>query len=126
MVLVVDDHRDTASLLTKLLRRSGIPADFVTSGRDALDSLGHDPPKLVILDVMMPEMNGIDTLRAMRNDRAYDGVSVMMYSADAAHDRMKEAMREGAQLYVVKGSIGWVALVESVQLLIGEKANPTE
>ena len=46
--------------------------------------------------------------------------------ADAAHDRMKEAMRAGAQLYVVKGTIGWAALVESVQLLLGGKSNPTE
>ena len=121
MVLVVDDHPDTCVLLTKLLRLSGLETEFVTSGPDALRFLGLKVPRLVILDVMMPDMDGIDTLRAIRKVSAYDDVSVMMYSADAAHDRMTEAMRAGAQLYVGTGPIGWDAFVESVRLLINDK-----
>jgi two-component system chemotaxis response regulator CheY len=64
---------------------------------------------------MMPDMDGIDVLRAIRRDPALQNVSVLMYSADSSYVRMKEAMREGAQAYLVKGTIGWDALVKEVK-----------
>jgi CheY-like chemotaxis protein len=118
MVLVVDDHPDTCIALTKLLRRSGVTAEFVTSGEDALGFMNRQVPKLVILDVMMPDMNGIDVLRAIRRNLEFEKVAVMMYSADAASNRMKEAMRDGAQAYLIKGSIGWDQLVNEVKRFV--------
>src|SRR5687768_5477927 len=115
MVLVVDDHPDTCIALVKLLRRSGVTADFVTSGLDALGFLNRRPPKLVVLDVMMPDMNVIDVLRAIRGEMRFNDVSVMMYSADSSSGRMQQALNEGAQSYVVKGSIGWDELVSEVK-----------
>ena len=115
MVLVVDDHPDTCIALVKLLRRSGVSADFVTSGIDALGFLNRQAPKLVVLDVMMPDMNGIDVLRAIRGETRFNGVSIMMYSADSSSGRMQQALNEGAQSYVVKGAIGWEQLISEVK-----------
>lgn len=118
MVLIVDDHPDTAILLSKLLARAGVRAEFVTSGLDALGFLSRHVPRLVILDVMMPDMNGLDVLRAIREDAAYDAVKVMMYTADATYNRWQEALRNGAQAYLVKGTVHWDDLVTEVKRLL--------
>jgi two-component system cell cycle sensor histidine kinase PleC len=115
MVLVVDDHPDTCTLLTRVLRRAGFEAEFVTSGIDAIAFLSRRLPQVVVLDVMMPDMDGIDTLRAMRDEERSRDVPVIMYSADASHDRMGEAMRQGAQGYLVKGTVGWDELLAAVR-----------
>ena len=118
MVLIVDDHADTAALLARVLRRAGIEAQAVTGGVEALSFMTGRVPALVILDVMMPDMNGIDVLRAMRRDDALRGVRVIMYSADAAYPRMREALRAGAHRYFVKGTIGSEQLVSEVRRLV--------
>ena len=118
MVLVVDDHPDTAMLLTKVLGKAGVRAEYVTSGPDALGFLSRQRPKLVILDVMMPDMDGIDVLRAIRKEPAFDAVKVMMYTADVSYSRWKDALRAGANAYVVKGTVNWDDLVNEVRSLI--------
>ena len=115
MVLIVDDHSDTCLALQKLLTRAGVPADYVTSGPDAVGVIRSRKPDVVVLDVMMPDMNGIDVLRTIRSDIAYEQVAILMYSGDHTHSRMREAMREGAQGYLVKGTIGWDELVKEVR-----------
>ena len=84
-------------------------------GPDALSVIRARMPRVVLLDVMMPDMNGIDVLRALRADLTYEQVSVLMYSGDPTHSRMKEALREGAQGYLVKGTVGWDDLISEVR-----------
>ena len=110
MILVVDDNSEAADVLTRLLRRSGMEATATSSGAGTLDYLRSEPPtlpSLIILDVAMPEMSGIECLRAIRDEPRWDDVPVIMYSADFGLDRMKEALRLGAAEYVVKGTARW-------------------
>jgi CheY-like chemotaxis protein len=64
-VLVVDDHLDTCELLVRLLQLSGYLAVCVESGPAALDFLGRRKPDLMILDMKMPGMSGLDVLQAV-------------------------------------------------------------
>jgi CheY-like chemotaxis protein len=87
---------------------------FVQSGRDALDFVASNPTGLVLLDMMMPEMSGLDVLRQIRSNRNWDHVRICMYSAvDDPHWR-EEADRLGAVGYMIKGKFDLEQLFETI------------
>lgn len=99
-------------------------AQFVTTGYDALVFLKHHRPSLVVLDVMMPDMSGIEVLRSIRGSNSFGDVPVLMYSADNGHGRIAEALREGAQGYIIKGIIGWREFIAEVRRLSANDSPP--
>ena len=102
-VLVVDDHPDLCDVLTRILRRSGFAAECVSDGAAALDFVRETPPRLVILDVMMPGLSGFDVLIALRSDPATAGIPVVMYSAVSDPAARERAVALGAREYLLKG-----------------------
>jgi PleD family two-component response regulator len=110
VILVVDDQRDAADVLTRVLRRSGYEARAVDGGQATLQYLrdGHDPPpQLVILDVAMADMSGIECLQTMKRTPELHEIPVLMYSGDFSAARQHEALAAGAVDYVVKGTTPW-------------------
>ena len=65
-VLVVDDTVENLRLLSDLLGEQGYEVRAVTSGRQALQAVEHDPPDLILLDITMPEMDGYEVCRRLR------------------------------------------------------------
>lgn len=117
-VLVVDDNHDTCELLARILRRGGHDADRETSAAAALDHLRTSTPDLIIADVMMPEMNGLDLLTTIRTDPANHTIRVVVFSALSDKRTREEALRRGADGYVVKGT-GWAELHREIEKHIG-------
>ena len=113
-VLIVDDLVANAQVLARLLKRAGHHAHVVGSGPDALAFLTDHPADLVLLDVMMPGMDGMETLRALRTEPANRAVQVLRSSADGAPERIREAEALGAQGYIVKGSTSWPQLEATI------------
>ena len=98
-ILVVDDDAKIVKLVQAYLEREGHRVTTAGDGRSALASIVLDPPALVILDVMLPEIDGITVLRAIRQR---DFMPVLMLSArGSARDRI-EGLEEGADDYVAK------------------------
>jgi two-component system OmpR family response regulator len=81
--LVVDDERDFRHLMNMFLRRSGMPIDVaaVGSGADALSLARTEPPDLVLLDIMMPEMDGFEVCRQLRADYRTHATPILVLSA---------------------------------------------
>lgn len=109
-VLVVDDSEDTCRMLAKLIRRLGAPADCITSGEAALKWMTDHTPRLVILDIMMPGMDGMAVLHAIRADDRLKEVAVVMFSAVSDPAFRDYAISEGANDYWVKSSIDFSKL----------------
>lgn len=118
-VLVVDDNLENCRPLVRLLRHMGHNAAWATSGEDALAFLGRERVKLVILDVMMPQMDGFDVLRAVRAEPRHDGLPVVMYSASSDAEDIARATRLGAQGYLVKGRTDYDLLQAAVEAHLG-------
>jgi CheY-like chemotaxis protein len=115
MIVVVDDYEDSAKVLARLLKQVGYETVVKTCGPDLLDYLQTNPlPTLVILDLMMPGMDGFQCLKEIRAKPEWKDMAVVMYSADFSYDRMKESLRLGAQEYVVKGAVLWDNFVRTV------------
>ena len=120
MILIVDDQKDIGTGLERLLRYAGHEAVSVTGGAEALAMLHVRKPSLVVLDVNMPEMDGLTVLKLIKEHTELKDVPVMMYSADTQHETMTEAKRLGAVDFLVKGTIGFDKLVARICELAGE------
>ncbi len=101
-VLVVDDHEDNLDLLRRRLERKGYHVGTVTSGPDALGVLEREDIDIVILDVMMPGMSGLEVLETVRRTRSSEELPIIMATAKAESADVIEALDKGANDYVVK------------------------
>lgn len=100
-VLVADDNADMRHYLRRLLE-SAYEVEAVTNGQSALAAALAHPPDLVLADVMMPELDGIGLLRALRADPRTSTVPVLLLSARAGEEARVEGMAAGADDYLVK------------------------
>ncbi|HEY3296248.1 MAG TPA: sigma-54 dependent transcriptional regulator [bacterium] len=99
-ILIVDDERSMGEFLTLLLSKDGYRVRATTSGRDALTQLEEESYNMLITDLRMPEMNGIDLVREARH--RYPELGVVVMTAFASLDSAVEALRLGAADYITK------------------------
>ena len=103
-IWVVDDQPDVSRAMVALLRQAGHRGTAFLSGEAALEQLGADVPDLIILDVMMPGLDGFAVLRAVRTNPRTARLPVIMFSAVADPSRIAHAMASGANDNWVKAS----------------------
>ncbi len=101
-VLIVDDDEDTCRPLLKLLQYVGHSPFFVHDGQAALSMLDTLRPDMILLDVMMPGLSGLDVLKLIRAHPMHRNLPVVVYSALNDSETMHTAMQNGAQSYLVK------------------------
>ncbi len=124
MILIVDDQKDMGTALERLLRYAGHEAVSVTGGTEALAMLHVRKPSLLVLDVNMPDMDGLAVLQAIKEHPELKDVPVAMYSSDIQQTTRGEAMRLGAVDFLVKGTVGFEKLVARICELAGEPQQP--
>ncbi len=103
-LLIVDDQPGNYVPLARLFKFVGLDATTASNGPDALAAMGASVPDVVLLDIMMPGMDGFDVLRAIRADARFDAVVVLMYSAAVDLAARQRAAELRAQGFVVKGT----------------------
>ena len=101
-VLVVDDNADMREYLLRLLRGAGHRVTATGDGASALEAVREQAPDLVVSDVMMPGMSGLDLVAELRRDPRMAGVPVLMLSARAGEEAAIEGLEAGADDYLVK------------------------
>lgn len=101
-VLVVDDYESMRSLLERVLRTQGHLVTTAASGREALEILRTQPIDLVVLDVMMPEMSGIEVLERIKANPVTHEIPVLVVSADTDTDKVVACINLGAEDYMLK------------------------
>ena len=99
-VLIVDDEVEFTETLVKRLRKRNLTVNGVPSGEAALEQLKASPVDVVVLDVKMPGMSGLDTLREIR--KGHDHVEVIMLTGHASVEAALEGMAVGAFDYLMK------------------------
>ena len=102
LILVVDDHETIRNLLARSLRIHGHRILMADRGALALALLAKHPVDLLLLDVMMPEMSGIEVLRRVKDDPATADIPVLVLSADTDIDQITNCIQLGAEDYLVK------------------------
>jgi two-component system chemotaxis response regulator CheY len=101
--LVVDDSRTMRMIIGQILREIGMDVLDAANGREALEKLKLNPDvELVLLDWNMPEMNGLEFIRAIRSQHDYDSLCVLMVTSEAQSEKVIEALKAGANEYLMK------------------------
>jgi DNA-binding response OmpR family regulator len=122
-ILIVEDEPNIATSLTFILRRAGFEVDAVIDGAEALDRVRRQSFSALILDLMLPGMNGFDVLRAIRTDPALAAVPVIVLTAKGQANDRRMAEASGASAFITK-PFSNVELVEQVSRLASVKAEP--
>ncbi|HHT9111792.1 MAG: sigma-54-dependent Fis family transcriptional regulator [Planctomycetes bacterium] len=100
VILVVDDESDMCEMFVTILYEEGYVTDIVNSGKDAVKKVKDGGVDFVLLDIMMPEMSGIETLQQIKAVRP--DIPVVMITAYATLKTAQESMRLGAYDYITK------------------------
>ena len=114
VVLVVDDDEFTCEAIRRLLGRMGYATACANSGSDALDLIEQVKPDVIVLDWMMPQMDGLAVLRKLRSNPQTKDVPVLVYSAADDATMQKQAAKLGAQECVLKSG-GFYPLYERIE-----------
>ncbi|MBA2518580.1 MAG: response regulator transcription factor [Chloroflexia bacterium] len=104
-VLVVEDTEDIASLIRHSLLREGLKVDVVTDGTGALVAIAIDPPDLVVLDLMLPDISGVDVcrkIRGMDEDHGRPPTPILMLTALSSVSDRVTGLEAGADDYLMK------------------------
>ena len=101
-VLVVDDDPEIVTFLSTLLELEGIESSVATSAAAALEQLQQGPPDLVLLDIAMPDRDGIDLCKELKSDPRTAEVPVFVVSARPGKDVVERALAAGAEEFIRK------------------------
>lgn len=101
-ILVVDDQEDNVELLRARLAARGYKVRTASDGQQALDSVKEEPPDLILLDVMMPRMSGIEVVRRIKSDADLPFIAVIMQTALDSTESRVEGLDAGADDYITK------------------------
>ena len=101
-ILIVDDEPNIVISLEFLLKREGFETDVAGDGEAALEAVARRRPDLVVLDVMLPRMNGFEVWRLLRADPSRRDVKVLILTAKGRETEMARGLGLGADAYVTK------------------------
>jgi two-component system alkaline phosphatase synthesis response regulator PhoP len=101
-ILVVEDDRDIADLVQRYLAKAGFEVEVLTSGRDALARLAGSPPDLVVLDLMLPHVDGLEICRIARSQDRTAAIPIIMLTARGEESERIVGLEIGADDYVAK------------------------
>ncbi len=102
-VLVAEDSRTQSVLFRSLLEKAGYHAVMAGNGREAMDMIRNMPPDVVITDLNMPEMNGLELVEAVHAH--FPGIPVILATGVGSEEIAAEALRKGAASYVPKRNL---------------------
>jgi PleD family two-component response regulator len=102
-VLIVDDSPNILLLYTSILSRAGYEVLEASTGKECFDAVKTNHPDLVVLDVMLPDITGLDVCRQMKNDKKSEDIFVILASGiQIASERQAEGLDIGADGYIVR------------------------
>ena len=125
-ILIVEDNALNIKLFCDLLAAHGHQPEAVTDSRNALDAAREFEPDLVITDIQLPHVSGLDLIRMIRKDHQLASIPIMAVTAYSAHGDEERIRAAGAQAYVSK-PISVVRFAETVDRLLatGSDTDPT-
>ena len=101
-ILIVEDDPDIAQLVARYLDKAGFITDSVASGREALQALAEKAPDLMVLDLMLPQVDGLEVCRRVRSTEATAGLPIIMLTARGEESERIVGLELGADDYLAK------------------------
>lgn len=119
-ILIVEDSIVQREMMTDLLKASGLKVTHASDGAEALEAIRKAPPDLVVLDIVMPRMNGYELCRRLKSDPKTQNVPVVICSSKGEEFDRYWGMKQGADAYIAKPFQSIELLGTVKQLLRGQ------
>ena len=116
-VMIVEDEPDAADLFAEMMRLNGYRVIKTYSGTPAISLMTEQKPDVIILDIMMPDISGLDILREMRSQPELASLPVVVVSAKATAADIRSGLDAGATIYLTK-PVSYVDLKKAVDDLM--------
>jgi len=117
-ILIVEDYPVTQRVLSLTLKNSGYDVQIASHGVEALQQLNIAPVDLALVDIAMPEMDGLELLRHLRNDKRYTTLPIIMLTASGQDEDRATALVIGADGFLTKPTSSR-ELLETIQRFVG-------
>lgn len=118
--MIIEDEEDAAELFAEMMRISGYHVVKTSKSAPAIEMMTTEKPDVILLDIMMPEISGLDILRQMRRDPALANIPVIVVTAKGMPADIKNGMEAGASTYLTK-PVGFLDLKEAVARALGSQ-----
>lgn len=119
-ILLVDDEQETRNVFHTALNSGGYDVVVASNGAETLEILKTQTFDLILLDQMMPDMSGNETLKAIKSNPATANQHVSMLTNFGHDDMVKEALNLGASEYILKYQVSAEDLLKRVKQILGE------
>ena len=120
-ILVVDDEPSIAKIVKKQLEVAGYEVLVAVDGQDGLDKARQERPDMMVLDVMLPKMNGFEVCATLKQDPQYRQIPILMLTAKAQRQDYQQGLQQGAEAYLTK-PFKLEELLSKVQALLQQAA----
>jgi two-component system, OmpR family, phosphate regulon response regulator PhoB len=116
-VMIIEDEPEAAELFGEMMRLSGYRVLKMFSSAPAIPMIQQEKPDVIILDIMMPDISGLEVLRFMRREPALASIPVIVVSAKSMPGDIKIGLEAGASKYLTK-PVGFIELKEAVEQVL--------
>jgi CheY-like chemotaxis protein len=121
-IMVVDDNPDIITIVRTILEGKGFDVLSASSGPECLELLKTQKPDLIVLDIMMPEMDGLEVLTRLKGMSEFTNVPVVLLTAKVQYEDVLGGYKLGADYYITKPFTS-TQLINGINLLLGENKN---
>ncbi|MBI4524669.1 MAG: response regulator [Deltaproteobacteria bacterium] len=125
VIMVVDDNRDLVEILKNILSAKGYEVHWAYSGKDLFALLNDHRPDLILLDIMMPEMDGLTVLAHLRGSPATSKIPVILLSAKNRIEDVLNGYGKGGDYYLSKPFTP-TQLINGIEVVLGTEHNPQQ
>ena len=122
LILVVEDEADTAEMLAEMLKLGGYRVIKLLNSGHAIEDIIEKKPDAILLDLMMPEVSGLDILHALKKNPALDKIPTIVISAKGLPENIVSGFKAGASEYMVK-PITFQLLNKTLEKLLDSSSN---
>jgi DNA-binding response OmpR family regulator len=118
-ILIVEDEPDTAEMFAQMLRKNGYRVIKTYGGISGLKQVQHEKPDLLLLDIMMHDISGLEVLCFLRREPQYQDLPVIVISAKTTTEDILTGLEAGATIYMTK-PVAYLEVKENVEKVIGK------
>jgi two-component system alkaline phosphatase synthesis response regulator PhoP len=119
IILAIDDENDVLIIIKTALQSEGYQVLTASNGFDGLAAAEDKKPDLILLDLMMPEMDGMEVLKRLKENKGTDQIPVIILTGLSDREKIRMALDQGTSYYIVK-PFDYQGLVSKVKLALNE------
>ena len=125
-IMLVDDNRDLVTVVKVTLENKGYSVQSAYNAKELFARLAEQKPDLIVLDVMMPQMDGLEVLKRLKSAQETSAIPVILLTAKFQYEDILNAYQLGADVYITKPFTSSQLLAEIRRVLSGQNSRATQ